>query len=95
MQRTVHQRVAGFLAPHIGDTAIGDDDDIFALGYVNSLFAMQLVLFLEREFSITFDADDLIFDNFRTLSRIVRTVEQKGSIPAWRRVGAQPADGRR
>ena len=36
-----------------------DDDDIFSLGFINSLFAMQLVLFVEKEFKIKVDNNDL------------------------------------
>ena len=33
-----------------GTTDSATDEDIFALGFVNSLLAMQLVLFVEKEF---------------------------------------------
>ncbi|HEX2058860.1 MAG TPA: phosphopantetheine-binding protein [Actinomycetota bacterium] len=56
---------------------LGDDDDMFATGYVNSMFAMQLVQFVESEFGITVESDDLELDNFRTVSAIASFVERK------------------
>jgi acyl carrier protein len=53
------------------------DEDIFATGFVNSLFAMQLVLFVESEFKIRIQDDDLELDNFRTLNAIGRLIESK------------------
>ncbi len=44
----IKQFVSRFFRKH----ELQDDDDIFSLGYVNSLFAMQLVMFLEKEFHI-------------------------------------------
>jgi methoxymalonate biosynthesis acyl carrier protein len=70
-------RVRAFLAPHLGGDEIGDDVDIFASGYVNSLFAMQLVTFVEKEFGVVVESEDLEFDNFRTVVGIVRLVDAK------------------
>ncbi|MEU8263742.1 phosphopantetheine-binding protein [Micromonospora sp. NPDC048999] len=53
-----------------------DDDDIFETGLVNSLFAMQLVLFVEQEFAIELDNGDLERDNFRTVNAIAELVER-------------------
>ena len=54
-----------------------DDHDIFALGFVNSMFAMQLVLFLEKEFQIAIENEDLEIENFSTLNAIGALVERK------------------
>jgi methoxymalonate biosynthesis acyl carrier protein len=44
-----------------------EDRDIFATGAVNSLFAMELVAFVEQTFGVTVSGDDLTLDNFRTI----------------------------
>lgn len=54
-----------------------DDEDIFALGFINSLAALQLVQFLEKEFGVTVEDDDLDLDNFRTLNRMDEFLERK------------------
>lgn len=53
-----------------------DDDDIFEAGVVNSLFAMQLVVFVEDEFAIQISNEDLERDNFRTVNSITGLVER-------------------
>lgn len=55
---------------------LDDDDDIFELGIVNSLFALQLVLFVEQRFAIQIGSDDLERDNFKSVSAIAQLVER-------------------
>ncbi len=59
--------VRSFVHARTGEECL-DDDDFFELGAVSSLFAMELITFLEREFSLTIDVDDLVADNFRSIS---------------------------
>ncbi|MFC8373721.1 acyl carrier protein [Streptomyces sp. CB02400] len=54
-----------------------DDDDIFQLGFVSSMFAIQLVSFVEHEFGLTIDNDDLELDNFRSVGAIDAFVTRK------------------
>jgi len=56
---------------------IGDDDDIFAMGLVNSLFAMQLLAFVEREFAIVAEREDLDIRNFCSIAALTAFVETK------------------
>ena len=44
---------------------------------LNSLFAMQLVLFVEKTFDIQVANEDLNFQNFKSLNAIVDFVERK------------------
>ncbi|WP_437321796.1 acyl carrier protein [Sorangium sp. So ce385] len=57
--------------------ALGDDDDIFSLGFGNSLFAIQLVAFVEREFNIEIDGSDLDMANFKSINAIAKLVRSK------------------
>lgn len=66
-----------FLAGHFQNHELKDDEDIFALGFVSSLLAMQLVQFVEKEFGITVDDDDLDIDNFRSIDKIAALVAGK------------------
>ncbi|MGH4008418.1 MAG: acyl carrier protein [Pseudonocardiaceae bacterium] len=56
------------------------DDDYFALGNANSLFALELVTFVERHFSITVDVTDLELNNFRTLACTAEFVRRKLAV---------------
>ena len=69
------ESVREFLAAHCPGE-LEDDDDIFALGLVNSLFAMQLVLFVEQEFDVVVEGGDLERDNFRSVHAITALVER-------------------
>ena len=63
-----------FLAKFFKTIQVQDDDDIFAMGFVNSLFAMQLVMFIEKEFGLAIEDEDLNIDNFRTINTITELV---------------------
>lgn len=54
-----------------------DDDDIFTKGFVSSMFAMQLVAFVEEHFGIVVENDDLELDNFRSIAALTTFVEGK------------------
>lgn len=56
---------------------IDDDTPIFELGYVNSLFAIELMCFLEKNFQIKIRTADLDINNFRTINSICDFVENK------------------
>jgi acyl carrier protein len=73
---TIKEQIKGFMAQFIS-VEVGDNEDIFAMGLVNSLFAMQLVLFVEKTFAIKVENEDLDYDNFRTLNAIVGFIERK------------------
>lgn len=76
----IRQEIRTFLTAHIRQPALQDDEDIFAAGYVTSLFAMQLVLFLESQFAVQFKNQDLRLDNFRTITVMVDLVERKQTV---------------
>jgi len=74
---TIAKTVADFLTEHTRQEVSDYGEDIFAAGHVNSLFAMQLVLFVETTFDFTLDAEDLEFDNFRSITSITDLVARK------------------
>ena len=60
--------VRRFLLRSINIPDVGEDDDLFELGIVNSLFAVQLTTFIEKTFRIEITADDLDIRNFKSLN---------------------------
>ncbi len=70
-------QVHDFVEKFLQGADFEDDDDIFALGLVNSLMAMQLVLFLEKEFAVKFEKSELKLDNFRTVERMADMLAAK------------------
>lgn len=71
------EKSRSFLGQYIRNAAVGDDEDLFASGLVNSLFAMQLVLFIEKEFAVTVHNDDLDYENFKSINAIAGFVGRK------------------
>ena len=76
LDATANSQLRGFLTRALG-ADIGDHDDYFALGMVNSLFALELVTFVEHRFGFQVEVDDLDLDNFRTLSRLTAFVRAR------------------
>lgn len=70
-------KITEFLSRFFKNHDLQPDEDIFALGFVNSLLAMQLVAFVEKEFGIAVEDADLDLDNFRTVNAIAGLVERK------------------
>ena len=70
-------KIKEFLARFFRNHELRDDEDIFALGFVNSLLAMQLVNFVEKEFAVEIDDDDLDLDNFRSIDKIDALIASK------------------
>jgi methoxymalonate biosynthesis acyl carrier protein len=68
------------LSVYDDDVVLGDDDNIFELGFVDSPFAIQLVCFIEEEFKIKIGDDDLDIDNFTSVNRIAEFVSRKKGI---------------
>ena len=60
-----------------GEEEFSDSDNIFQLGYVNSLFAMKLLNYVENEFGITVENEEMDIKNFSSVNNIVRLVETK------------------
>lgn len=70
-------KIRTFLSGSFETNNLADKDDVFALGLINSLFAMQLVLNIEREFNITVEDQDLDINNFNTIDNIAAFVSRK------------------
>jgi acyl carrier protein len=66
--------IRGFITAGFPDARFADTDDIFQLGFVSSLFAMQLVLFLERHFAIQIPNEQLSLDNLRSVAAMTGLV---------------------
>lgn len=70
---SVEERVLEFFKSKGNNITV--DTDLFKGGYVNSLFALEVVMYLEKEFKIKIKNKDITENNFRTVSQIARTVE--------------------
>ena len=73
----IKQAVKEFLAGLCEVEALSDDDDIFAGGFVNSLYLVQLLNFVQSKFGVELDEDDYDMANFRSLNAIEGFVNAK------------------
>ena len=62
--------VRAFIEGRVPGVTFADSDDIFALGIINSLFAVELVLFIEKAINGRVPNDELLMDNFRSVDAI-------------------------
>lgn len=76
LNEMVKEQLADYLLRTTGKS-VGGDTDIFATGMVNSLFALQLVTFIEENFKISIENEDLDLKNFSTLEAMEAFVTRK------------------
>jgi acyl carrier protein len=77
----VKQTVRDFILRCVAIKNLDDDDDLFASGIVNSLFAVQLMTFVEKAFAIEVEVDDLDIANFKSLNATTAFVRRKSGRP--------------
>jgi len=73
---TVIERIRQYVTSSVA-VPVEDDSDIFELGLVDSLFGLQLVSFVEQEFAISVDGDDLDIANFCSIAALSEFVAAK------------------
>jgi methoxymalonate biosynthesis acyl carrier protein len=87
----VRERIRTFIQSNLNvfesDVTFADADNIFRRGFVNSLFAVQLIAYLEKEFAIKVANRDMNIANFSSVDKMVEFVERKragdgGNTPA-------------
>jgi len=76
-QTSVKDKIRAFLRDKTKQPDLTDEADYFQAGFVNSLFAMQLVLFVEKEFQLRVGDDDLVIENFNSINAISALVARK------------------
>ncbi|GAA4473394.1 acyl carrier protein [Phytohabitans houttuyneae] len=69
----VEDEIARFVAEKTG-TLPDPSQDLFATGLANSMFALELVVFLERSYAVTVAGADLQLPNFATVASMATLV---------------------
>lgn len=69
--------IRAFVARHLDGVEFTDEQDLFASGYVNSLFAVQIVMFVEGSLGVPVAGEDLDIKNFTSVDRIDDFVTRK------------------
>ena len=77
------ERIREYLAeemdPPRDPSEIADDYRLIEMGGLDSMAILQLVSFLEDEFELILDNDDLVLDNFETVGSIVQLVTARAA----------------
>lgn len=73
----VQQKVYTYILRNISVDHVDYDLDIFDEGLVSSLFAIELMTFIEKNFAVKVTMEDLDMNNFKTVNSITRFIEHK------------------
>ncbi|OAB26476.1 phosphopantetheine-binding protein [Paenibacillus macquariensis subsp. defensor] len=73
--------IADYITRNSDVEEIDYDLAIFEEGLVNSLFAIDLMTFLERTFEIKIKLEDLDMNNFKSVNIICEFIEKKREVP--------------
>lgn len=57
-----------------------DSESLFQAGVIDSLGHLKLISFLEREFSVALTMEDLTWENFDSIEKIVSLVRTKQGL---------------
>ena len=76
-ENAVKETVRRFILSSVNVADLQDDDNLFESGLVNSLFAVQLMTFIEKTFGIEVGMEDLDIENFKSLNAAAAFVERK------------------
>ena len=81
MENEIREKIREFITCHINDPdspgIFNDDENIFKVGLVNSLFAMKLLNYVESEFKLEVTYDDMEIENFSSVNSILKFVREK------------------
>jgi acyl carrier protein len=76
-ENRIKETVTGFILNSINLPDLKEDDPLFETGIVNSLFAVQLMTFIEKTFHIEVGMDDLDIENFKSIKATTAFVLKK------------------
>jgi acyl carrier protein len=57
---------------------IKEDEDLLSSGVIDSLSILKLVSFVEERFGIQVPDEDVVYDNFKSISALTEYLQQHG-----------------
>lgn len=72
--------IRNYILENVNIPELDDDFDVFEAGIVNSLFAIELMTFLEKAFNIKVTMDDLDMENFKSVKATSEFVRGKREV---------------
>ena len=77
----IQEKILEFFREKKRAEGLAYDTDLFKGKFIDSLFALEMVLYLEDTFHIKLRNDDINEENFRTIDAIAATVERAQQAP--------------
>lgn len=79
----VKERIRGFITSELAhdgpDASLGDDESLLERGILDSLGLLRVLGFLEQEYQVTINDDEVIPENFQSINAIAAFVEKRRS----------------
>jgi len=72
------QVIRDFLTSLSKESQIGDDDSLLVTKLLDSLKVVELVVFIESNYNVSFDNDEVSPENLDTINAIANFLEKKG-----------------
>lgn len=82
MTDTAQDQILEFIRDRYPQVEISAEQDIFQLGFINSLFAMELVMFVEKAFDVTIPNEELQIASFRSAESMAALVARLRPVAA-------------
>jgi len=81
-EKNIKETIMDFIFSSITITDLDADDNLFETGIINSLFAIQLMTFIEKSFGVEVTMDDLDIENFKSINATTSFVMKKNDYTA-------------
>ncbi len=73
----IKKKIKGFTSKFLKTRGLKDGEDLFKSRAVNSMFSLQLIQFVEKEFNISITRKDLDIKNFNSVNAIYSLIRKK------------------
>jgi methoxymalonate biosynthesis acyl carrier protein len=80
MNEQIEARIIEFFRSKGRAQGLEYDTDLFKGGFVDSLFAFEVVVFLEETFGVKIENRQITLENFRCVRAIADTVRRAGGV---------------
>jgi acyl carrier protein len=77
---SVGERLTRFIMAEFAEGKVerlGDDENLIDQGLIDSVSILELIAFIEREFSVTLPVDEVVPENFRSIRALSTLIESK------------------
>ncbi|MCF8267927.1 MAG: hypothetical protein K9I69_07560 [Ignavibacteriales bacterium] len=72
--------IRDFLVQKVGTTTFSDSDSLIQNKLLDSLSVMEFVSFLEEQFEISFESDDMVPENLDSIDSVINLLISKNAL---------------